>query len=79
MQAKSGFTTVSPIPATNSIRIPSSDVFLNGITAIIYTMQGTIVYRAILTSDQTIPIRNRASGIYSIHLYNGEVVRILKQ
>ncbi len=77
--ATSSIVTVSPIPATNNIHLTTSDVSLSGTTAIIYNTQGTMVYHTTLASDQNIDVSSWAPGMYSLHLANGTVIRIVKQ
>ena len=70
---------IAPVPSTAEITITNTDETLNGQTAVIYSMEGTLMANFILQQRQTIDIRSWPSGIYILRLPEGGVVRLVKE
>lgn len=69
---------IAPQPAGNSISITPTNSSLIGGTAIVRDMQGRMIQRIILQSEQQLDISRWPAGTYSLSLPNGEVLRMVK-
>ena len=70
---------VSPIPATNTISITNTDASANGREATVTDMQGRLVFHFLLGAINTIDVRSWPTGVYSLHLSTGAVIRLVKK
>ncbi|MEO6831868.1 MAG: T9SS type A sorting domain-containing protein [Chitinophagaceae bacterium] len=74
-----GSITISPVPASNAITVTNTDQSLIGNEAIIFDMQGRKVYQFTIGTVSTVDVQTWPSGIYSLRLPGGAVVKIVKQ
>jgi hypothetical protein len=74
-----GLIRVSPVPASSTVRIEVRDAAAIDRQGSILDMQGREMQRFLVQPSQEIDLRNWPSGIYSLKLFNSEIIRIVKQ
>lgn len=74
-----GAVRIAPVPAGKELRIQNTNAALNGHIAIVFDVQGREVARFALLASQTLDISHWPIGIYSLHLPDGSVQKLVKQ
>ncbi len=74
-----GSVVLSPVPALNSVTLSVGNKELIGSRAQLSDLQGKVIQQFTLAAVQQLDITSLASGIYTLKLADGNVIRLVKQ